>query len=57
MHALVDAYSNATHWSTKRQILSIVAADLPLSLLKTHFLDLTEWKLRAARLQAYFQGN
>lgn len=57
MHALADAYSNAAHWSTKRQILSIVATDLPLSLLKTHFPDLTEWKLRAARMQAYSQGK
>ncbi len=50
-----DAYSRAEHWSTKRQLLSIVAADLPTRLLKTEFPGLTDWKIKAARAQAFFQ--
>ena len=57
IRALVDAYSRAEHWSTKRQLLSIVAADLPARLLKTEFPELTDWKIKAARSQAFFQGN
>ncbi len=52
-----DAYSQAEHWSTKRQLLSIIAADLPTCLLKAEFPELTEWKIKAARAQAVFHGN
>ena len=57
IRSLVDAYSRAEHWSTKRQLLSIVAADLPARLLKTEFPELTDWKIKAARSQAFFQGS
>jgi hypothetical protein len=57
MESLKDAYSRAEHWSTKRQLLSIVAADLPPRLLKAEFPGLTDWKIKAARAQAFFQGN
>jgi len=57
MASLKDAYSRAEHWSTKRQLLSIVAADLPRHLLKAEFPELTDWKIKAARSQAYFHGN
>lgn len=57
MKALKDAYARAEHWSTKRQLLSIVAADLPTHLLKAEFPELTDWKIKAARAQAYFHGN
>ena len=55
--SLKDAYARAELWSTKRQLLSIVAADLPTRLLKTEFPGLTDWKIKAARSQAYFQGK
>jgi hypothetical protein len=38
-------------------LLSIVAADLPRHLLKAEFPELTDWKIKAARSQAYFHGN
>jgi hypothetical protein len=48
IRSVVDAYSRAEHWSTKRQILSIVAADLPARLLKAEFTGFTDWKIKAA---------
>lgn len=57
IRALVDAYCRTEHWSTKRQLLSIVAADLPARLLKAEFPGLTNWKINAARKQAFFQGR
>ncbi|CAF1356373.1 unnamed protein product [Adineta ricciae] len=57
MESLKDAYSKAEHWSTKRQLLSIVAADLPPRLLKAEFPELTDWKIKAARAQAFFHGR
>ena len=57
MPSLKDAYSRAEHWATKRQLLSIVAADLPTNVLKTEFPDLTDWKIKAARALAYFWGK
>lgn len=54
---LVDAYSRAEDWCTKRQLLSIVAADLPVYLLKTEFPNMTDWKIKSARAHAYFQGK
>ena len=57
IRSLVDAYSRTEHWSTKRQLLSIVAADLPSRLLKSEFPGLTDWRIKTARSQAFFQGN
>ena len=55
--SLADAYSRAENWSTKRQILSIVAADLPTHLLKREFAGATDWKIKVARAHAFFQGK
>ncbi len=55
--SLKDAYYRAENWSTKGQLLSIVAADLPTRLLKAEFPELTDWKIKAARAQAVFHGN
>jgi len=57
MNSLKDAYYRAEHWSTQRQLLSIVAGDLPKHLLKAEFPELTDGKIKAARSLAYFQGN
>ena len=57
MGSLKDAYSRAEHWSTQRQLLSIVAADLPKRVMKVEFPGLSDWKIRAARAQAFFHGN
>jgi hypothetical protein len=39
------------------ELLSIVAADLPTRLLKAEFPELADWKIKAARKQAFFQGS
>jgi hypothetical protein len=57
MKSLKDAYQRAENWSTKRQLLSIVATDLPARLLKAEFPELTDWKIKSARAQAFFHGN
>lgn len=57
MNSLKDAYHRAEHWSTQRQLLSIVAADLLKHLLKAEFPGLTDWKIKTARAVAFFQGN
>ena len=57
IRSLADAYSRAENWSTKRQILSIVAADLPTHLLKREFAGVTDWKIKVARAHAAFQGK
>lgn len=57
IESLKDAYDKAEHWSTKRQLLSIIAADIPTRLLKAEFPGLTDWKIKAARAQAFFQGS
>ena len=57
INPLKAAYYRAEHWSTQRQLLSIIAADLPKHFLKTEFPRLTDWKIKAARSLAFFQGN
>ena len=57
MSSLKDAYYRAEHWSTQRQLLSVVAADLPKHILKAEFPGLSDWKIKAARSLASFQGN
>ena len=56
MDAISEAYFNTNHWSTKRQILSIVAADVPLRMLRDFIPDLTSWKYNEARRQAKLNG-
>lgn len=57
MQALVDAYENAEHWSTKRQILAIVVADFPVKIVKQYFPNLSMWKINSARAHAHFNGK
>lgn len=56
MEAISEAYSNADHWSTKRQLLSIVAADFPFQMIKEYVPDLTLWKFNESRRQAKLNG-
>ncbi|CAF4676452.1 unnamed protein product, partial [Didymodactylos carnosus] len=57
MEAIADAYSRSEHWSTKRQILPVVAADLPYRKIQGFIPDLTNWKFIAARKEAHFKGR
>ena len=57
MQALVDPYENAEHWSTRRQILAIMVADLPTTVIQQYFPNLSRWKLSSARSHARFNGK
>ncbi len=57
MDALVDAWNRADHWSSKRQLLAIVAGDLRSYMLKQHFQGVTDWQIKAARKHAYSMGR
>ena len=56
MDCIADAYNNANHWSIRRQILSIVASDIPIFVIEQFIPDITQWKIKAAREQAYTNG-
>jgi hypothetical protein len=57
MASISIAYANAEHFSTKRQILAIVAGDFPFSTLQAHFPDATEDLIKQARKHAYSKGE
>ncbi len=57
MQALVDAYENAEHWSTRRQILAIIVADFPTKVIQQYFPNISNWKISSARSHAYFNGK
>lgn len=42
IRAMSDAWSRANSWSTRQQILSIIAFDLPTRIIKEHFPNVTE---------------
>lgn len=56
MQAMVDAYNNAQHWSVRRQILAIIVADFSISVIKRYFPNISDWKIKSARLHAYCKG-
>jgi hypothetical protein len=56
MNCIADAYNNASHWSIRRQVLSIVASDVPAFVIEQFIPDITQWKIKAAREQAYTNG-
>ena len=49
MECLPECYNNATHWSTQRQILSIMADKLTFKDLQRWILSLTRYCLNIAR--------
>jgi hypothetical protein len=57
MQAMADAYNNAQHWSVRRQILAIIVADFPVSVIKQYFPNISDWKLKSARHHAYCKGK
>jgi hypothetical protein len=57
MQALVDAYENTEHWSTRRQILAIIVADFPVKVIEQYFPNLSKWKIKSARSHAHFNGK
>jgi hypothetical protein len=53
MIAINTAIENAEYYSTKRQLLAVVAADFPSSILRTYFPTVTDYQIKAARNHAY----
>ena len=49
LRALAESYLNATHWSTRRQILSIMADKVPLKELTQYIAGITSYRFNVAR--------
>ena len=56
MESLVECYNNASHWSTRRQILSIMA-DKVSSILKNWIPGLTKYRFNVARHHTLLHGR
>jgi len=57
MGAINTAFTETDHYSTKRQILGIIAGDFPLSMLHARFPGINSYQLKAARKHAMSKGN
>ena len=57
MEALVECYNNTIHWSTRRQILSIMSDKVPYSVLKDWIPDLSRYRFNVARHHALLHGG
>lgn len=57
MKSLADAWNRAEHWSTRQQILTIVAGDLQSHQLDEYFPGVTESQIKKARQHAYSSGK
>ena len=55
--ALTECYNNASHWSTRRQILSIMADKLSFKELQYWIPDLTRYRFNIARHHALLHGR
>lgn len=57
MIAIKTAIEGATHYSTKKQLLAVVAADFSSKVLRNHFPNITDYQIKAARRHAYRYGE
>jgi len=57
METPVECFNNASHWSTRRQILSIMADKLPFQALKNWIPGLTRYRFSVARHHALLHGR
>ena len=57
MKSLPDAWDRAENWSTRRQILSIIAPDLHSYMLKEYFNGAIDGLIKIARHHAYSLGK
>ena len=57
IEALTECYNNATHWSTRRQILSILADKVSFNMLKEWIPDLTRYRFNIARHHQLLHGR
>ena len=57
LEAMAESYHNASHWSTHRQILSIMADKLTLKQLRQFIPDLTKYRFSTARQNRILHGR
>ena len=57
LQTLAESYSNATHWSTRRQILSILADKLSLKELTHYIPGVTPYRFNITRHHRLLHGN
>ena len=57
MRSLSDAWNRADHWSTRQQILAIVAGDLELGAIEEYFPGVSKSQIKKARRHAYSTGE
>lgn len=57
LQALAESYFNVTHWSTRRQILSIMADKLPLKELQHYIPGVTSYRFNIARHHKLLHGR
>ena len=57
IEALTECYNNASHWSTRRQILSILADKVSFKTLKEWIPDLTRYRFNIARHHQLLHGR
>ena len=57
MAALVECYANATHWSSRRQILSIMADKVTFKELQRWIPYITRWRFDVARQHRLLHGR
>ena len=55
LQALAESYLNATHWSTRRQILSIMADKVPLKELTQYVPGITSYRFNIAQHAFYME--
>jgi hypothetical protein len=52
--SLAEAYNNASHWTVRRQILSIMSKEVSFSMIRMFIPDLTAYRFNMARRRADF---
>ena len=57
LEALAESYCNASHWSTRRQILSIMADKISLKELQRYIPGLTSYRFNIARHHQLLHGR
>ena len=57
MGVLVECYQNASHWSTRRQILLIMADKVSFKVVKTWIPNLSRYRYNIARHHILFHGR
>ena len=57
LEALAESYFNASHWSTRRQILSIMAEEIPLKELQHYIPGVTSYRFNTARHHKLLHGR